>query len=246
MLSKWIGDKHSNHALTLPLFTIHQRAQLVATQLEINKIMANIKPLQSELALGSHRFTCIKEELDAAKQRTIELLEEKQFIQKVADRQKEQEEVLAKLEDDLAKQVGRNQVLTVELGRPMNLHRWHGLQNTNPEKWNMIERVHKLQKQVIASTDKLVSQSSILESKKKLLAKLKQEFSNQASVDSIKSQLSQMKANCHQINNEIKANELVLQQRAENAELLKAEVVELEKKRMELKTDYIVSIISGN
>lgn len=221
-------------------------AQLVATNLEIEKVTSNSKPLQSELTLGSHRFTRLRGELDAAQQKMQELLEEKEFIGQRYDRQVEQNEVLAKLEDDLAKQIGKNQVLTVELGRPINLHRWRELQTTNPEKWAIIEKVHKLQKQVIGSTDKLSSQSSTLESKKKLLDQLKREVANQASVDSIKSHLAQLKSDCSKINKEIKANDMILQQRADATEALKAEVVELEKKSMELKTAYIVSVVSSH
>jgi hypothetical protein len=54
-----------------------------------------------------------------------------------------------------------------------------------------------------------------------------------------------MKASHQVLSNEIKANESILQHRAEAAEALKAEVVELERKRMELKTAYIVSVISS-
>jgi hypothetical protein len=94
--------------------------------------------------------------------------------------------------------------------------------------------------------DKVTSQSSILDEKKILLAKLKQEVTSQASIDSIKSQLLQLKITHQNITKEIKANELVLQERAEHAESLKAELLELEKERMEMKTAYIVSVISSH
>ena len=202
-----------------------------------------MKPLQSVLVLGSHKFECLRKELDEANEKTKQLVQEKAFIQRASERQKEQFEVLSKLEDDLAKQVSKNKMLTVELGRPINLHRWRKLQDNNPEKWAIIEKVHRLQKQVIISTDKLTSQSSILESKKKQLAKLQKEVSCQTSADEIRSQLSQMKASYHSLSKEIKTNELVLHQRAESAEALKAEIIELEKKRMEVKAAYIVSVI---
>lgn len=204
-----------------------------------------MKPLQSALVLGSHRFECLRDELEQAHQKTKQLEEEKAFIFRASERQKDQFEVLTRLEDDLAKQVSKNKMLTVELGRPINLHRWRELQDKNPEKWATIEKVHLLQKQVITSTDKLTSQSSMLESKKKLLAKLQKELSGQTSVDAIRTQLSEMKAAHQAMNKEIKENELVLHQRAESAEALKAEILELEKKRMDMKAAYIVSVI-GN
>ena len=48
----------------------------------------------------------------------------------------------------------------------------------------------------------------MMESKKKLLIKLKHEVSNQASVESIKSQLVRRKSNHQEVNEEIKANDL--------------------------------------
>jgi hypothetical protein len=174
------------------------------------------------------------------------LLDEKQFIQKVYDRQKEQQEILAKLSDDLSKQLLTNQVLTLELGRPINLHRWRQLQVSNPEKWALIEKAHGLQKRILSSTDKVASQSSVLYSRKRLLTKLKQDMSQRQSLDSIQSQLLEMKETHQILLNTIKANDVVLQQRAEEAEALKTDVLELEKRRMELKTAYIVSVISSH
>jgi hypothetical protein len=223
-----------------------QGAQLVATQIEIDKVIQNMKPIQSALVVGGHKFSSLKEDLKQANDKTQQLLDEKQFITNVSERQKEQNEILCKLEDDLTKQVGKNQILTLDVGRPLNLHRWRHLANANPEKWALIEKVHRLQKQSISSMDKVTSQSSIMDEKKILLAKLKQEVTSQASIDSIKSQLSQLKITHQNITKEIKANELVLQERAEHAESLKAELLELEKERMEMKTAYIVSVISSH
>jgi hypothetical protein len=109
---------------------------------------------------------------------------------------------------NLSRQIGKNQVLAVELGRLVNLHRWRHTQNSDPVKRRLIENVYKLQKQVLSSTDKVTSQSSMMESKKKLLIKLKHEVSNQASVESIKSQLVRRKSNHQEVNEEIKANDL--------------------------------------
>ena len=219
---------------------------MVATQAEIDRVTEMIKPLQSSLVLVGHRFSRLRKDLKSAHEETKHLIEKNQFFRRVSERQKEQHEILASLEDKLTKQVGKNQILTVELGRPINLHRWRHLKNAEPEKWVLVEKVNALQKQVIKSTDKVTSQSSQLESKKTVLAKLVQEVSKQTSVKDIDYQLSDMKDRHEEINKEIKANELLLQQRADFTEALKADIIQLEKKRMEIKTSYIVSFINSH
>jgi hypothetical protein len=221
-------------------------AHLIATQLEIDKVQQNMKPLQAALVIGSHRFSCLKEDLEAAHAKTQHLLAENRHMRLMSEKQEEQSDVLAQLERDLTNQIGKNQVLTVELGKPVNLHRWRHLQNSDPERWSVIEKVHKLQKQVILSTDKVTSLSSKLASKRNLLANLKHEVSHQVSIDSIEHQLEQISSNCADISKEIKINGLELQARADNAEVLKNEIVQLEKKRMNMKSAYIVSVISSD
>eukprot|EP00804_Cyclotella_cryptica_P022441 CCRYP_015086-RB/>CCRYP_015086-RB protein AED:0.28 eAED:1.00 QI:0/0/0/1/1/1/2/0/896 len=234
------------YSLTTPMLSFIQGAQVVATQAEIDRMQQNMKSLQSALELGSHRFTCLKKELEEAHQRNQELLDENRRMNEMFEIQKEQSEFLAQLEYDISRQRGKNQLLAIEVGRPINLHRWRHIQNSDPVKWSLIEKVHKLQKQVISSTDRVASQSSIIESKKKLLAKLKHEVSNQSSVESIKSQLLRLKSNYQELNKEIKVNDLELQQMVEKAECLKGEVLQLEKKRLEMKSAYIVSVIGSH
>lgn len=224
-------------------FYLKQGAQLIAAQNEISKVLRNKKPLQSAISLGSHKFSCLKNELEDANKKTKHLLDEKQLVINTSDSQKERIQILERLEDDLSKQMGKNQILSAELGRPINLHRWRSLQNSHPDKWALMERVHKLQKQMIFSTGRVASQSSKLESKKKLLSKLKHEVSSHESIDNIKSQLLQMKAQHQNLATEIKKNEKVLKQRANIANTIKLDIVDFEKKRME-KTAYIVSVIN--
>eukprot|EP00804_Cyclotella_cryptica_P022440 CCRYP_015086-RA/>CCRYP_015086-RA protein AED:0.29 eAED:0.82 QI:0/0/0/1/0.5/0.33/3/0/858 len=225
---------------------LRKQLRQIATQAEIDRMQQNMKSLQSALELGSHRFTCLKKELEEAHQRNQELLDENRRMNEMFEIQKEQSEFLAQLEYDISRQRGKNQLLAIEVGRPINLHRWRHIQNSDPVKWSLIEKVHKLQKQVISSTDRVASQSSIIESKKKLLAKLKHEVSNQSSVESIKSQLLRLKSNYQELNKEIKVNDLELQQMVEKAECLKGEVLQLEKKRLEMKSAYIVSVIGSH
>jgi hypothetical protein len=84
-----------------------------------------------------------------------------------------------------------------------------------------------------------------LETKKKLLSKLQKETSNQENAEKIRDQLTRIKSELHTLSKEIKAKDVVLRERVDVAETLKCELADLDRKRMELKADYIVSVISG-
>lgn len=248
-------------------------AQLLMAQIEREKVNQNMKPQQNALARGEDQYRWLKGELEAANARTKLLREEKERVSALLKSQREQQDIIAALEQDLARQIGKNQTLAVELGRPINLHRWRYLQQSDEHKWQLIEWVHKLQKQVISSTDKgkrcqqqilfnmnaynsslscsfhpclsVTSQSSVLETKKKLLSKLQKETSNQENAEQIRDQLTSIKSELHTLSKEIKAKDVVLRERVDVAETLKCELADLDRKRMELKADYIVSVISG-
>lgn len=129
-------------------------AHLLMAQIEREKVNQNMKPQQNALARGEDQYRWLKGELEAANARTKLLREEKERVSALLKSQREQQDIIAALEQDLARQIGKNQTLAVELGRPINLHRWRYLQQSDEHKWQLIEWVHKLQKQVISSTDK--------------------------------------------------------------------------------------------
>ena len=219
-------------------------ARLVATQLELEKVQHTMNRQMTALKHGEDEYNQLNDQLQAEFRRNDQLLNEKDETAVLHEKQVDQNEIVDALEQDLARQLDKNQKLAVELGRPINLHRWRHLQNSDKNRFSLIGKVHNLQKKVIHSTDKITSQSCHLEKKKMALKKLRREVSNQASVESIKNQLLVLKSEYHVMSKEIAVlKETKLQQRVDNAAKIKSDIVQLEKRKMELKVDYFVNIV---
>lgn len=53
-----------------------------------------------------------------------------------------------------------------ELARPINLHRWRQLKGSDPDVFDLVFKVHTLQKQLIAKTEQLAEKDAVIEVRK--------------------------------------------------------------------------------
>merc|ERR1712176_182911 len=60
-----------------------------------------------------------------------------------------------------------------ELENPMNVHRWRELEGSDPATFEMIQRVKKLQKDLIAKTEEVVEKEAEIQEKEKLYVQLR-------------------------------------------------------------------------
>jgi hypothetical protein len=66
-----------------------------------------------------------------------------------------------------------------ELERPVNVHRWRRLESSNPELYDLITRVHKLQRRLLECNDNIVERDSIIKQREALYSELKLALSRQ-------------------------------------------------------------------
>jgi predicted nuclease with TOPRIM domain len=85
------------------------------------------------------RMKATKEELDG------QLSQVKDDIKKFSDLKS----AIAEMERELVEEKLRVKALSDELRKPINVHRWRRLQDTNADAYAMIKRVRELQKQLI-------------------------------------------------------------------------------------------------
>lgn len=218
-------------------------ARLVAAEVEHRSVSEKTDAMALELRDVTNIRDQLQNELDATSAKTSRLLDEKDSAQCELRRQEEQEKILADLEQGLREQLDKNTVLTVEIGRPINLHRWRVLREKAPEQFMMLERIHSLQKKAIACTDKLASQSNRLGRKNDTLAKLRLEVSTQQSPHDLRDQLLGLKSECRHLAQTIQTQGEELQIKVEQAESINKETVRLEKRRMEIKAGFLVSCL---
>ena len=63
--------------------------------------------------------------------------------------------------------------LSEELENPLNCHRWRKLEGTDPDTWEMLQKIQTLQKRLIKKTEEVVEKDVIIQEKEKLYVELK-------------------------------------------------------------------------
>jgi chromosome segregation ATPase len=100
--------------------------------------------------------------------------------------------------------------LSEELENPLNCHRWRKLEGTDPDTWEMLQKIQTLQKRLIKKTEEVVEKDVIIQEKEKLYVELKNllarqpgpEVAEQLSIyqQNLKEKTSQMKAMAAELN----------------------------------------------
>ena len=100
--------------------------------------------------------------------------------------------------------------LSEELENPMNVHRWRKLEGSDPPTYEMIQKIHTLQKRLIAKTEEVVEKDTLIQEKEKLYVELKNilarqpgpEVAEQLSIyqQNLRDKTRQMKAMASELN----------------------------------------------
>merc|ERR1712129_468402 len=72
------------------------------------------------------------------------------------------------MENELLSESLKVQSLKDELCRPVNIHRWRQLKDTNPEIFKLIEKSHKLTKQLLTQNHQIEDKQMSIHEKEKL------------------------------------------------------------------------------
>lgn len=220
-------------------------SHLVAVEVERVKADENLETLRIMNKASEDRHRVLKDQLKTTQDKTKHLNNTNTLCEEQKERQKERKEILAALEHDLSKQYDKNSALAAEIGRPINLHRWRYLRDKAPAEFMMLEKIQSLQRQAIETTSQLAHQSRNLKKKHTQLSALELRQDSQESLEDVSQGLSRLKSELHALNKEIKLQEDEVQTRIAKAKDMNCALEDLEKKRMEMKANYVVSVIGG-
>jgi len=114
------------------------------------------------------------------------------------------------LQRELLQERNRVKALSEELETPCNVHRWRKLEGTDPDRYDLIRKIHALQKRLIAKTEEVVAKDLIIQQKERYYVELKSVLSRQPGPEvaeqlnvyaqSLKAKTSQMKAMAAELN----------------------------------------------
>jgi hypothetical protein len=169
-----------------------------------------IKILQSTLSKGEMQY---QQRIQDIANYRIEIGKLKRDIEK-SQKQSASMPALRKeiyhLQQELLKERLQVKALSEELENPMNVHRWRKLEATDPDTFEMIQKVQTLQKRLIKKTEECVEKDVIIQQHEKMVNDLKLMLSRQPDPDvvqktmlyqqNLKEKTKQMKAMAAELN----------------------------------------------
>jgi hypothetical protein len=84
------------------------------------------------------------------------------------------------LQKEFLEQQQKAKFLTDELDKPLNVHRWRKLECTDPETYELIQKIQSLQKRLIAKTEEVSEKDVLIQEKEKLYIELKNILAKQS------------------------------------------------------------------
>jgi myosin heavy subunit len=127
--------------------------------------------------------------------------------------------------------------LSEELENPMNVHRWRKLEGSDPPTYEMIQKIHTLQKRLIAKTEEVVEKDTLIQEKEKLYVELKNILARQPGPE-VAEQLSIYQQNLRDKTRQMKAMASELNMYQAQVNEYKYEIERLNRELQEVKKRY--------
>jgi chromosome segregation ATPase len=148
-------------------------SQLVRRGEELSAVYEKIKIQRAALAQGENAYNKIIGERETFKDSLRKLLEMLMSLQTDTSSVPDLKMTKMRLEQDLLNERAKCQALRDEMTKPINVHRWRKLQDSEPEQFEKIQKLHLLQKQIILKTEEVVEKDLLIQEKERLYVELK-------------------------------------------------------------------------
>ena len=154
-------------------------AQVVKRNSELGEMYDKIKIQRSNLRIGERHYHTVMAKLRALQQEIVNVVRHNNdTIEELGSLENLKRRVL-RLEKSVLQEQGKRQALTVELSRPMNVHRWRVLESSDPVRFERIRQIQSLQKELIDKADEVVERDLLIQEKEKIYVELKNIISRQ-------------------------------------------------------------------
>ncbi|XP_074883074.1 cilia- and flagella-associated protein 58 [Buteo buteo] len=154
-------------------------SQLVRRNDEVALLYEKIKIQQSILNKGETQYRQRMEDIRLLKLEIKKLRREKGILGKSVANVEELRQEVHHMQKELLREQTRCKVLEEELENPLNVHRWRKLEASDPSTYELIQKVQRLQKQLISKTGEVIEKELLLQEKEKLYVELKHVLARQ-------------------------------------------------------------------
>ena len=164
--------------------------QLIKRNEELSALYEQIKIQHSGLAKGEANYQEKCQEIKNISSRVLDMKKElvlsKQQISCIPQMQRE----IFSHQRNIMKVRTRVTRLEEELKHPMNVHRYRKLQGTDTETYEMIQKIHVLQRRLIAKSEEVEEKDALIQEKERLYVELKNILARQPGAE-VATQLQQ-------------------------------------------------------
>ncbi|KFU85371.1 Coiled-coil domain-containing protein 147, partial [Chaetura pelagica] len=154
-------------------------AQNVQRNDEVALLYEKIKIQQSILNKGETQYRQRMEDIRLLKLEIKKLRREKGILGKNVANVEELRHEIYHMQKELLRAQARCRVLEEELENPMKLHRWRKLEASDPSTYELIQKIQRLQKQLISKTGEVIEKELLLQEKERLYVDLKHVLARQ-------------------------------------------------------------------
>merc|ERR1711998_499911 len=147
--------------------------QLIRRNDELALLYEKIKIQQSTLKKGEVQYRERIEDIRILKLKINDMKRELQLLSGSVSNIDSLRNEVYHLQRELLQERTKVKALSEELENPMNVHRWRKLEGSDPDTYEMIQKVKTLQKRLIAKTEEVVEKDMLIQEKEKLYVQLK-------------------------------------------------------------------------
>ncbi|XP_053471025.1 cilia- and flagella-associated protein 58 isoform X2 [Ictalurus furcatus] len=178
-LQKIIADADAEKvSLKKELDQVSSERDILGTQLvrrndELALLYEKIKIQQSIMNKGEIQYNQRVEDIRLLKLEIRKLRSEKSVLNKTVSNVEDLRREVFHMQKDLLKERARCQSLQEKLENPINVHRWRRLEANDPSTFELIQKIHSLQRHLIKKSKEVVEKELLLQEKEKLYVELK-------------------------------------------------------------------------
>ncbi|EER16034.1 rhoptry protein, putative [Perkinsus marinus ATCC 50983] len=137
-----------------------------------DNVREKISLCESALVDGEDRYREICEEVKQKKEELNKLQAQLAGLRTRIGNKDEYKHEVYQLQQQLLAERAKAEALTKELGHHMNLHRWRNLEESNPELFKKLEKVHSLQRRLISRSEEVVGKREAVKKEEEEIKKL--------------------------------------------------------------------------
>ncbi|NWR60208.1 CFA58 protein, partial [Bucorvus abyssinicus] len=213
-------------------------SQLVRRNEEVALLYEKIKIQQSILNKGETQYRQRMDDIRLLKLEIKKLRREKGILGKTAANVEELRQEANHMQKELLREQTRCKVLEEELENPLNVHRWRKLEASDPSTYELIQKIQRLQKQLISKTGEVVEKELLLQENEKLYVELKHILARQPGPEAAK-QLQLYRHTLQEKNKQLKVLSSELNTYESQTQEYKHEIERLANELLNVKKKYL-------